>query len=161
MILQQEGRTFKSSTLRSKLHNSRPLTWKSWKWRVCPSQSVNRHSERGTSHLPILLAVVIKLPSAACSQWEGSSETAEKAQLSRGAHICQSASQPPQPFITHSDCHQTWPRVQRTTQQWPPTLPQNLLPSSCVGNESQLFYTSLFSFLSETPPPLSLKSMDK
>lgn len=47
-------------TLRSNLHNSRPLTlWKSWKWRVCPSQSVNRRSERGTSHLPILLAVVM------------------------------------------------------------------------------------------------------
>lgn len=47
-------------TLRSNLHNSRPLRlWKSWKWRLCPSQSVNRRSKKGTSHLPILLAVVM------------------------------------------------------------------------------------------------------
>lgn len=36
----------------------------------------------------------------------------------------------------------------------------HLLPSKCAGNESQCIYTSLFSFLSQVPPSVSLRTTD-
>lgn len=102
------------------------------------------------------LVLTVVTNSCVGSRWARPQACKEDASTA-AALICWPALQQPQPLSTNWRESSELPSRDLQFSNPPPPL----LPLNCAGNESQLFYTHSFSFLSEAPPPLSLRVSGK